>query len=406
MNLVMQGPGHLSCSGLISAELLSATRLRITAGDGPDAATLVGDLEAAVFSELSTWGQQAPSSPPGCDPQCWKETAFENNVMIFVADQSWTTQTDVAVRGWVASGLPAAGVVKAGDDPQVVLPPSLRSKVAFRYDSQIDEVAKDIVELLLLAGDDKRAFISYAHADGADHAQRLFELLSKHQFQVYLDRFSTIKSADFVTRIADELQDKTMVVVIETGESVKSPWVTHEINVAKRNGYGLLALNIGNEPKHGAIPDSRRLSIADFPANGDQDATVYEAVQRSHLAALSRLRLRSARSLSLALTDARNKAPQLQGVSIAADGNRCDVHTPGTRSYAATHAYRPAGLRDARIVTAYGDAHSLRPVLVCPRPHRTEPRDDLVWLDSRSPVAVVPHGRLRYASDLMVRGGL
>jgi TIR domain len=70
--------------------------------------------------------------------------------------------------------------------------------------------------------EDRRVFISYAHADGGPIAERLFDLLTRLRFDVFLDRFRRNPGVDFIERIADELADKAMIAVVETPHAVRS----------------------------------------------------------------------------------------------------------------------------------------------------------------------------------------
>ena len=164
------------------------------------------------------------------------------------------------MRSRLARGCAALGVLPAGLDPQVVLPAPMRSLVALTYRASVTETSDEIVDLLLLGGEERRAFVSYAHSDGGALAQQVFEALAERRFDVYLDRFRTPPSADFVERIDDELRDKAMVVVVETPGAIASTWVLQEILTAKYRRFGLLALNIGEQQPHraGVGPDVRR----------------------------------------------------------------------------------------------------------------------------------------------------
>jgi hypothetical protein len=54
-------------------------------------------------------------------------------------------------------------VVRQGDDPQVVLPVSMRSVLALSHSGDVTGTVEGIVELALLAGEERRVFVSYAH---------------------------------------------------------------------------------------------------------------------------------------------------------------------------------------------------------------------------------------------------
>ena len=165
------------------------------------------------------------------------------------------------------------------------------------------QTTEEIVDLLLLAGEERRAFVSYAHHDGQALAAEVFGALAESRFAVYLDRFRTTPSTDFVERIDDELRDKAMVVVVETPGAIASTWVLQEILTAKYRRYGLLALNIGGQPEHPEIGDGRRLRLPAFDAKA-----VCAAVERHHRAAVVDQRRRRATALRMALARAARMA--------------------------------------------------------------------------------------------------
>jgi hypothetical protein len=322
----------------------------------------------------------------------------ENLLVVVAGHGPPSAALDHEVADWLDCGFGAVGVVDERDDPQVVLPARMRTLVALRYRASVTETAEEIVDLVLLAGEERRAFISYAHTDGRDLAQDVFESLAAQRFDVYLDRFRTPPSTDFVERIDDELRDKAMVVVVETAASVASTWVLQEVLTAKRRGYGLLAVNVGGRPRHPEISDRRRLSLPVYDG-----AAVYAAVERLHRAAVVDQRRRRAHAVRLGLRLAIRNA----SASYTVDEDRDRFNLVGSpREYSVVGSFRPGGLREARRIAEYGDGAGRRPVLYCPRPTRSESRQDVEWLDARTPVAVIPDGQLLRGAAKMVRGTL
>jgi hypothetical protein len=58
-------------------------------------------------------------------------------------------------------------------------------------------------------------------------------------FEVFLDRFSIQAGYDFQQRLTQELEDKSMVVLLESRHLAASKWTQHEIDFAKRRRLGL-----------------------------------------------------------------------------------------------------------------------------------------------------------------------
>jgi hypothetical protein len=395
--IIVQGPdgnGVERCRGFAEAPVVVPARVWVVADDGMtgEASALTDDLWRALSEVCS----DADSCRGPAGPGCWAtDSPTAHNVMVAVCgSQGYGLRLERTVRNWLAAGSVAIGVLPEGADPQQSLPPSLRSSVAIRYRSSVTESTDEVVDLLLLANEERRAFISYAHVDGSDVAYALFEALARRRFDVYLDRFRTAPSTDFVERIDDELRDKAMVVVVESAGSAASTWVLHEVMVARQRGYGLLALNVGQRRQHPAIPAGRRLEVGTF----DEDVVCSE-IERHYRAAVLDQRLRRTRTVEAALRWAARRNPGLQ---VRPNGERCDL-TGGPVDYAVLGSFRPAGVRQARRIAELAEIAGRRPVVYCPRPARRSNQQDLGWLDDETPVAVVPDGRLlRAVRDMEV----
>lgn len=400
LTLIVQGPDQAglktTCRGLIDAPVVLPCRVQVVSDDP----ALAGRFTDELWSAVSQLGVRAEECSGPCGLDCWATDSpvAQNLLVVLPSRSSPSMQLSHEVDRWVAGGLPTVGVVSDTDDPQIVLPTAMRSVVALRYRQMAGETIDEIIDLLILAGEERRAFISYAHADGSGDAQRVFEALARRRFDVYLDRFLTAPSTDFVERIDDELRDKAMVVVIETEESAKSTWVLQEILTAKFRGYGLLAINIDNARTNPLIGEGRRLRLPAF-----DEESICAAVERHYRTAVVDQRRRRSTSLRLAL----NRALKQYGGSatVQSDGDRCRL-TGGPVEYGVLGSFRPAGLREARRIAEDGDRRSYRPLLYCPRPTRTEARTDIAWLNASTPVGFIPDGQLLFAAAEMVQGRL
>lgn len=397
-NLMVQGPAATrrhECRGVVAAPVLLPARVEV-AGHSAEASALTADL----WTSLRRLGTGDVDCGGPCGLNCWASSSpVAQNLLVVVAGAGAPPSSLVKeVDQWLSQGFQVLGVVAHNLDPQVVLPRSMRSSVALRYHSSVTEVTDEIVDLVLLAGEERRAFISYSHDDGLMDAQAVFQSLARRRFNVYLDRFRTEPATDFVERIDDELRDKAMVVVIETPRSLASQWVLQEIMTAKFRGYGLLAINLHGRPKHPQISDDQRIELAAY-----DDEQICQAVERHHREAIVDQRHRRAADLRLALElSSRSVTPAL---TVSSEGDRCEL-LGGPADYSVLSAFRPAGVREARQIAEHGDRSARRPALYCPRPSRAQSRRDLDWLDQVTPVAIIPHGRMLDAARLMVRGKL
>ena len=363
-----------------------------------EAAELASEISAAavVLSAQST--SEICNGP--CGLKCWAaQSPVANNILVVVCGPGPPSQHLAATaEEWLKRGFVVLGVLGASADPDVALPKNIRTLVALRYQLAVTEVAPEVVDIMVRGGEERRGFVSYAHADGAAHAYAVFEALARRQFDVYLDRFRTAPSSDFVERIDDELRDKAMVVVIESAQAAMSTWVHHEVMTARSRGYGLLAINIGSVPGHPRISEDRRLRLGVF----DEQAIV-DAVESQYRSALAAQKLRRRQSLDIALKYAVARASTVQEVEVS--GDQVSL-TGGPKEYAVLGSFRPAGVAEARKISEHAVRTGQRPVISCPRPTRAEARLNLGWIDNESRVAIVPDGQLLPAARLMAEGQL
>jgi len=114
-----------------------------------------------------------------------------------------------------------------------------------------------------------RVFISYRRLETLQVALQLFDRLTHEGFEVFLDRFSIPPGYDFQRRLTQELEDKSMIVLLESKFLKDSKWTQHEIDFAKRNRLGLMSVRMPDVEEQEVIPsvsfDSRvALTKTDF----------------------------------------------------------------------------------------------------------------------------------------------
>ena len=198
-----------------------------------------------LFAALAT---AAPGDP---DPEAFSgagDGAATRMLLLVVAGHGPPSPelTDLATQ-WQARGSDALGIVPGDTDPRHVLPPALHRKHAVRWYRDPDETVPELLDVILLAGEERRVFISYATSDGTALAERLAGILNAQRYDVFLDRFRLAPGVDFYERIEDELVDKAMVVVVETPGALASPWVRYEVNTAITRRLGVVALNLDRQ---------------------------------------------------------------------------------------------------------------------------------------------------------------
>jgi hypothetical protein len=135
------------------------------------------------------------------------------------------------------------------------------------WSDSIAEVLPSVFARADVTSNFSRVFISYRRVETLPLALQLFDRLIKEGFDVFLDRFSIPPGYDFQSRLTQELEDKSMVVLLESRHLKDSKWTQHEIDFAKRRQLGLLALQMPDvqDPLISINPDAReKLEPSDF----------------------------------------------------------------------------------------------------------------------------------------------
>jgi hypothetical protein len=120
----------------------------------------------------------------------------------------------------------------------------LRRVNGSRWNKQPSEAISGILARAEITSASTRVFISYRRLETLPIGLQLFDRLTHEGFEVFLDRFSIPPGYDFQRRLNQELEDKSMVVLIESKHLRDSNWTQHEIDFAKRNRLGMALLRM------------------------------------------------------------------------------------------------------------------------------------------------------------------
>ena len=153
-------------------------------------------------------------------------------------------------------------VFKRGASPSVLLPsPELKAMNAQFWTDSVTEAVPAILARVGLTLEEQRIFISYRRLESQALAEQLFDALTHEGFDVFVDRFSIAPGVNFQQRLAQELADKSMVLLLESKWAHTSEWTNHEIQFAKRYKLGLLALQMPDRrvPLGSIDPDWRMM---------------------------------------------------------------------------------------------------------------------------------------------------
>jgi hypothetical protein len=389
------GSPMVTCRGFPQLAAVQPTRVIVVA-DGAAATwrdDLV-DLLAIQFGLLAAEAQDC-DGPGGFG--CWAtdEPGVRNLLVAVASDQAPSADLSQLAADWRSRGFETLGVFRDGLNPDNVLPSAMQAQHAPSWQVDVREVAGEIVDSVVLGIEDRRVFISYAHVDGAPTAERLFDLFSKLRFDVFLDRFRLDPGVDFIERIADELIDKAMIIVVETPHAVSSSWVRQEVATAVDRRLGLAAIHLQPGPVIGEIDEIAR-------CRHDDDDVITQFVLDQHRTQLRQRREALLDSVWQSLGRAVNQAGLGPG-QIRPTANGFQVDSPAG-TYLLTVCPRPADLhrfRLAKEAAAAGDA-----VVIHPQPQRVDRRRDVAWLSQAAGMPEVDEGRFDEAADKLVAGTL
>jgi TIR domain len=104
--------------------------------------------------------------------------------------------------------------------------------------SGIRDAAPSLLSRADVTSSESLIFISYRRLETLPFALQLFDRLTHEGFEVFLDRFSIPPGFDFQRRLTRELEDKSMVLLLESTGVKDSKWIQHEIDFAKRTRLG------------------------------------------------------------------------------------------------------------------------------------------------------------------------
>jgi hypothetical protein len=124
------------------------------------------------------------------------------------------------------------------------------------WQSTIGEALPGILARAEVTSTVSRVFVSYRRLETLPIALQLFDRLTHDGFEVFLDRFSIPPGYDFQRRLNEELEDKSMVVLLESRNLRVSRWTQHEIDFAKRHRLGLATIRMPDVEDEEAIPST------------------------------------------------------------------------------------------------------------------------------------------------------
>lgn len=110
----------------------------------------------------------------------------------------------------------------------------------------INSIVNVAFEELRLLRKKRRVFISYKRSDSAAVANQLYDVLSRYQFDVFLDTYSIRGSADFQAELHHRITDSDVLIQLNSPNFKDSKWCEEEISEANARQVGVLQINWPN----------------------------------------------------------------------------------------------------------------------------------------------------------------
>lgn len=274
--------GKFECKGFTGVPAARRSLIALVSSGSAAGRKLVSDLAASLETTLRASSPQAewadiecPARPEEMNPPDYPD---RRKVLVLVGsldacfgDRSWYGRWDSDEHHSCVMLVLPPGRYESQFDSAIQTNDThlLRRVNAAGWDKEIAEAIPSVLARAEITSTSSRVFISYRRLETLPVALQLFDRLIHEGFDVFLDRFSIPPGFDFQRRLAQELEDKSMVVLLESKSLKESKWTQHEIDFAKRHRLGMVALrmpDVGEPEALRSIPfDAREeLDLTDF----------------------------------------------------------------------------------------------------------------------------------------------
>lgn len=124
------------------------------------------------------------------------------------------------------------------------VPDVLRPVNGVKYsDEKLDSIVNVAFEELRLLRKKLRVFISYKRSDSTAIANQLYDVLSRNQFDVFLDTYSIRGAVDFQAELRHRITDCDVLILLNSQGFKESKWCEEEITEANARRVGVLQIN-------------------------------------------------------------------------------------------------------------------------------------------------------------------
>jgi hypothetical protein len=273
---------------------------------------------------------------------------------------------------------------------------------AWQGSAPAKRLARGLLEELGVEERQRSVFISHRRHDGLYAAEQLYDHLGHHGFLPFIDRFGIRAAADVPDAIADALEERAFLLLVETPQAHESEWVFLEVDYALTHYMGIHIVrwpgDVRDVPGSSGLP-RQTLSPSDLVTQKGYDAISDEAldvvlceVEAVHARALVRRRRQLLRNVEDAAEAGGLQCTPLPDWRFLVEGATTqDVVGVTGRLPTVEDLY---GLDAARLEVA-GVAPNAEAVLVHgARRLREERRRVLEWATDTRPVTLVPENAI------------
>ena len=276
----------VECSG-IPVAFPVAVRIDFThAAQLPAVLELIRKIEEIVVKVQGTVGTEIVSQslvePEEGDSLL--EVVVSDGKTSFAMETRWQQALGGRRHTWVLPMMPAPPV----GSPETLPDPLRAQNIAFWHNS-IEELALTALARAGVTSLDRRVFISYRRVDTEPMAQQLRVALEAHNFDVFLDTVSVDPGINFQASLFEQLNDKSMVLMLHSKTFSKSLWTMAEFTYVKEHDLSLLVLRQPSLPPGDPLEQQYRAGDVIRLADDDLETVSPNTVPTLTQAALTKI---------------------------------------------------------------------------------------------------------------------
>ena len=187
-------------------------------------------------------------------------------------------------------------------------------------DSNLDFIVNVALEELRLLRKMRRVFVSYKRSDSVAVANQLFDVLSRCQFDVFMDAYSIRGASEFQMELKHRITDSDVLIQLNSPHFMDSQWCREEISTANSLQIGVLQINwpFISSGERNMLSSSISLSNKDFTCDSfnGAESTLEVKILKEIASKVEYVRARNMASRQDALTAEFVKEANRQGRTV------------------------------------------------------------------------------------------